>query len=146
MRGFIPFEVLLVGEAPGESEDVLGWPFVGPSGKLLDHILDNSVYTSYLIANTVVCTPPREDGKIRDPFQTEKETCSGHIRELISKFSPKMVIAIGLHAHRSLEWTKHIYIIRPAVLLRYPERKADIAVQQTINQISRAMKSTKQTR
>ena len=39
MRGSIPFNVLFVGEAPGESEDVLGFPFVGPAGKLLDHII-----------------------------------------------------------------------------------------------------------
>lgn len=42
-RGTIPCDVLFVGEAPGESEDVLGAPFVGPAGKLLDQIVRRGV-------------------------------------------------------------------------------------------------------
>lgn len=38
-RGDVPCDVLCVGEAPGESEDVIGQPFVGPAGKLLDRII-----------------------------------------------------------------------------------------------------------
>lgn len=39
-RGSLPADVLFLGEAPGESENVLGRPFVGPAGQLLDHIVE----------------------------------------------------------------------------------------------------------
>lgn len=38
-RGKIPCDVLFIGEAPGDSENVLGQPFIGPAGKLLDEII-----------------------------------------------------------------------------------------------------------
>ena len=58
-------EVMLIGEGPGEQEDLQGVPFVGPAGKLLDSMLEmigldrSKVY----IANMVKCRPPRN----RDP-------------------------------------------------------------------------------
>lgn len=42
-RGQVPCDVLLVGEAPGSSEDIVGRPFVGPAGKLLDEIIARAV-------------------------------------------------------------------------------------------------------
>ena len=41
-RGKIPADVLFVGEAPGESEDVLGSPFVGPAAQLLDSLIEQA--------------------------------------------------------------------------------------------------------
>lgn len=41
-KGKLPCDVIFVGEAPGESENVIGQPFVGPAGKLLDHIIANA--------------------------------------------------------------------------------------------------------
>lgn len=38
-RGSVPCDILFIGEAPGESEDCLGQPFVGPAGQLLDRIV-----------------------------------------------------------------------------------------------------------
>ena len=47
-RGTVPCKVLFVGEAPGESENVVGKPFVGPSGRLLDLIIKRSIECSTL--------------------------------------------------------------------------------------------------
>ena len=64
-------EVLLVGEAPGASEDQQGEPFVGAAGKLLDDMLAmiglrrQEIY----ITNSVKCRPPKN----RDPLNTEKD-------------------------------------------------------------------------
>ena len=64
-------EVMLIGEGPGEQEDLQGIPFVGPAGQLLDNMLrmidlDRSkVY----IANIVKCRPPRN----RDPRDEEQD-------------------------------------------------------------------------
>lgn len=43
LRGKVPCDVLFVGEAPGKSEDVLGKPFVGPAGQLLDRIVADAI-------------------------------------------------------------------------------------------------------
>jgi uracil-DNA glycosylase len=42
-RGRVPCDVLFIGEAPGASEDVLGLPFVGPAGHMLDYIIERSI-------------------------------------------------------------------------------------------------------
>ena len=50
--------LLLIGEAPGEVEDVLGVPFIGPSGNVLKHLFSYTTHPfSYLITNTVSCRP-----------------------------------------------------------------------------------------
>lgn len=58
-RGTVPAPVVFVGEAPGESEDVLGIPFVGPAGHLFDYILNEAITdrTRYAITNLVCCIP-----------------------------------------------------------------------------------------
>jgi uracil-DNA glycosylase len=43
-KGKLPCDVLFVGEAPGESEDVTGTPFIGPAGRLLDEMIANAGY------------------------------------------------------------------------------------------------------
>ena len=59
--GNVQAEVMLIGEGPGEQEDLKGIPFVGPAGKLLDDMLEmidldrQKVY----IANIVKCRPPQ---------------------------------------------------------------------------------------
>ena len=59
-------DIMLIGEAPGENEDLSGMPFVGRSGKLLDEFL-NSVgldrNENVYIANMLKCRPPKN----RDP-------------------------------------------------------------------------------
>lgn len=42
-RGSVPCDVLLIGEAPGESENVLGLPFIGPAGKLMDSVVRDAL-------------------------------------------------------------------------------------------------------
>ena len=64
-RGKVPCDVLFVGEAPGESEDTIGKPFVGPAGKLLDYIIGRALQGTELRAaftNLVCCIPRDDDG------------------------------------------------------------------------------------
>ena len=75
-------EVMLIGEGPGENEDLTGEPFVGRGGKLLDDMLSligldrkKNIY----IGNIVKCRPPKN----RDPLNTEQEACIGWLREQI---------------------------------------------------------------
>ena len=73
-------DIMLIGEGPGENEDLQGQPFVGRSGQLLDKFLasvdlsrDKNVY----IANMVKCRPPKN----RDPKPEEQDMCINWLRE-----------------------------------------------------------------
>ena len=77
-------DLMLVGEAPGEQEDLKGEPFVGRAGKLLDDILraiqkkrGQGVY----IANVLKCRPPNN----RDPLPSEVEKCEPYLVKQIEK-------------------------------------------------------------
>ena len=67
-------EVMMIGEGPGENEDLQGEPFVGRGGKLLDDMLeliDLDRKKNVYIANIVKCRPPQN----RDPLNTEQDAC-----------------------------------------------------------------------
>ncbi len=86
-------DVMLIGEGPGEQEDLRGEPFVGPAGKLLDDmlsIIDLSRENCY-IANIVKCRPPRN----RDPLETEQEACIGYLRNQVALIRPKIIVCLG---------------------------------------------------
>ena len=59
VRGYLPCQVLFIGEAPGSSEDLLGKPFIGPAGKLFDRILAESLPQGcrFALTNLVGCFP-----------------------------------------------------------------------------------------
>ena len=89
-------EVMLVGEGPGEREDLEGEPFVGKgkAGLLLDDMLKiigldrkSNVY----IANVVKCRPPGN----RDPLPQEQRACLPWLREQFRLIRPKIVLCLG---------------------------------------------------
>ncbi|BAA79385.2 uracil-DNA glycosylase [Aeropyrum pernix K1] len=92
--------VMVVGEAPGRMEDRLGRPFVGPAGKLLDSLLELAGLSrgEVYITNVVKCRPPGN----RDPREEEIEACLPYLVEQISLIRPRLVIAVGRHAGRTL--------------------------------------------
>ena len=93
-------EVMLIGEGPGEQEDLRGEPFVGPAGQLLDTMLElidldrSKVY----IANMVKCRPPRN----RDPQDSEQEACWTWLERQIALVDPKIIVCLGRIAAMSL--------------------------------------------
>ena len=94
-------DVMLVGEGPGEQEDLSGIPFVGPAGKLLDDmlsIIDLSREENCYIANIVKCRPPRN----RDPLETEQDACIGYLRTQTMLVKPKMIVCLGRIAAKRL--------------------------------------------
>ncbi|MDO4816003.1 MAG: uracil-DNA glycosylase [Bacillota bacterium] len=86
-------EVMLIGEGPGEQEDLQGIPFVGRAGKLLDDMLEmiDLDRTKVYIANIVKCRPPKN----RDPLPEEKDACRGWLKEQIKLVNPKIIICLG---------------------------------------------------
>jgi DNA polymerase len=100
---------LLVGEAPGEQEDVQGEPFVGAAGQLLDRMLaalgltraedgpqppERRVY----IANALKCRPPRN----RNPTAEEMAACAPHLQRQIELLQPRLILALGRFAVQAL--------------------------------------------
>lgn len=93
-------DLLFIGEAPGEQEDLQGEPFVGRAGKLLDKILAaiqlqrEQVY----IANILKCRPPGN----RSPHAEEIESCEPYLQQQIELIRPKLIICLGLVAAKTL--------------------------------------------
>ena len=91
--------VVLVGEAPGATEDEMGLPFVGRAGELLDQVLASAAGLSrgeVYIANVLKCRPPAN----RDPRPDEIEVCSPYLREQIRSIWPDVIMPMGNPATR----------------------------------------------
>lgn len=100
---------MVVGEAPGEQEDLSGEPFVGAAGQLLDRMLaalqltrgaegsagpERRVY----IANTLKCRPPRN----RNPAPEELARCEPFLQRQIELLQPRIILAMGRFAVQTL--------------------------------------------
>jgi uracil-DNA glycosylase len=85
--------VLLVGEAPGRSEDEGGLPFIGRSGQLLDEMLaEVGLDRSELaVCNTVKCRPPGN----RTPKRPELDTCRPWLDRQVDVIAPEVVVTLG---------------------------------------------------
>ena len=141
--GNVDAEVMLIGEAPGNQEDIEGKPFVGKSGQLLDKILEtiNINRTNCYISNIIPWRPPGN----RNPTAEEISMCLPFIKKHIELVNPKILLLVGSISSKSIlnknlgitklrgEW--HIYkdgdieipalpIFHPAYLLRRPNNKS----------------------
>ena len=93
-------DIMFVGEAPGADEDEQGVPFVGRAGQLLTKMIEamglrrDEVY----IANVLKCRPPGN----RNPEPDEIQTCQPFLFRQIASIEPKVVIALGAFAARTL--------------------------------------------
>jgi DNA polymerase len=98
---------MVVGEAPGENEDLQGEPFVGAAGQLLDRMLaalqlsraaDGPAERSVYIANTLKCRPPRN----RNPSPEEMLKCEPFLVRQIELLKPRIILAMGAFAVKAL--------------------------------------------
>jgi len=104
-------EVMVIGEAPGQHEDLQGEPFVGRAGQLLNNMVKaigldrESIY----IANILKCRPPRN----RDPELAEVQTCTPLLKQQIQLIQPKVILAVGrIAAHFLLNTDKTLGALR----------------------------------
>jgi len=91
-------KVMFIGEAPGEQEDLLGRPFVGRAGKILDSHLDGIGLPRHevFIANIVKHRPPGN----RDPKPDEIIACTPWLEQQIATIRPPLLVPLGRHATR----------------------------------------------
>jgi len=98
-------KIILIGEAPGENEDLQGIPFIGRAGKLLNEFLEKSGISrenDLYIINTVKCRPPKN----RVPSNTEKESCRKFLLSQIEIIDPKIILLCGATALKSFSTAK----------------------------------------
>ena len=97
---------MIVGEAPGEQEDLKGEPFVGAAGQLLDNMLralrltrdEAAAERQVYIANTLKCRPPRN----RNPEPQELQQCEPFLVRQIELIRPRIILAMGRFAVQAL--------------------------------------------
>jgi DNA polymerase len=135
---------MIVGEAPGEQEDLKGEPFVGAAGQLLDNMLravgrsrSGEGAKGAYIANVLKCRPPAN----RNPQPQEVAQCEPYLARQVALVKPKIIVAMGRFAVQSLLRTEEpigrlrgrvhryegvpvIVTYHPAYLLRTPADKA----------------------
>ena len=132
--------ILLIGEGPGEQEDLQGRAFVGPAGQLLDRMLAcisldrGQVY----IANVVKCRPPRN----RDPLPEEQAACLPYLRAQVRLIRPQVIVCLGRVAAQAVirpdfritrehgQWVERkgywlTATYHPSALLRDPSKERD---------------------
>lgn len=92
-------DILILGEAPGQSEDGVGRPFIGKSGDALRVILEDlGLLSRCYITNVVKCRPPAN----RTPKVKEVEACTRYWREELAAGKWKHIICLGLTALRAV--------------------------------------------
>lgn len=97
---------LIVGEAPGENEDLQGEPFVGQAGQLLDNILSamglsrqgREQSAGVFITNVLKCRPPGN----RNPKPDEVAQCLPYLERQVALLQPKIILAMGRFAVQAL--------------------------------------------
>lgn len=96
-RGAVRAPLVLIGEGPGADEDAQGLPFVGRSGKLLNHLLIAHGFSEsdYHICNIVKCRPPGN----RKPTREEAEACAPLLAEQLERVGPKVALLLGATAY-----------------------------------------------
>jgi uracil-DNA glycosylase family 4 len=95
-EGKLDTSAMLIGEAPGNREDIEGRPFVGRAGKLLDKLLEgiNLNREEVYISNVVKHRPPGN----RNPKVDEIEACTPYLDRQIQIIRPEIIVTLGRHS------------------------------------------------
>ena len=143
-RGNPAAKVMIIGEAPGQNEDIQGKAFVGRAGQLLDQLMKDVGFDTNqdsLIVNIVKCRPPEN----RAPLPKEAETCFPFLTKQIEMVKPKFILLLGAVALKHMlpekkefsmesqvgKFFKHpkypgadlMVLYHPAFILRDPRKK-----------------------
>ncbi len=133
--------LMLIGEGPGQDEDIQGRPFVGKAGQLLDKILEAAGIqrSQVYIGNVVKCRPPGN----RLPNPDEVKECRKYLERQIKLIRPSIIVCLGSMASQTVidpnakitrirgRWLirqgiKIMPTYHPAALLRNPSYKRPV--------------------
>lgn len=138
--------LMLVGEQPGDKEDLAGHPFVGPAGQMLDRALEEAGIdrAKVYITNAVKHFKFVPRGKIRlhqKPGTAEIRACRPWYERELAAIRPELVVALGATAAQSVlgkitpinknrgkliehDGTRVLVTVHPSYLLRLPDEEA----------------------
>lgn len=150
-------QLMFIGEAPGQAEDIQGKPFVGKAGALLNKMITAAGWTrqSIYIANTIKCRPPEN----RDPTIAEIGQCAYWLQREIELIKPKVIVCLGSPAAKTIiepkfkitenhgKWyeindMKCMAIYHPAYLLRRNDQALNNAVWKDLQLVMSELSST----
>lgn len=161
-RGVVPASIAIIGEAPGTSEDSEGMPFCGPSGYILNQILDRAIPSNifYAMTNLICCIPVDESGnKTEEPGDDHIVACSDRLEEFLRVCDEgnklRFIVTVGNHARdwidqkaRNTKAKPHIILPRripsvhiphPSWMLRRPIAQRSLDVQSAVVTIQNAI-------
>ncbi len=102
-------KLLLVGEQPGNSEDLEGAPFVGPAGQLLDRVLVEAgidrgeVYVTNVVKHFKWRRAPSGKRRIHDkPNSAQVEACRPWLEAEVARIAPRLIVCLGATAAQAL--------------------------------------------
>ena len=106
-EGPAPARLMMVGEQPGDREDLAGRPFVGAAGRMLDRMLDEAglAREEIYLTNAVKHFKFEQRGKRRihkKPSVTEVQACFPWLEVELARVRPEMVVCLGATAVRAL--------------------------------------------
>ena len=139
--------IMLVGEQPGDKEDLAGKPFVGPAGQMLDRALEEAGIdrSTVYVTNAVKHFKFVPRGKIRlhqKPNTPEIKACRQWYERELAAIKPDLVVAMGATAAQSVfgkitpinknrgrlidldDGTRALVTVHPSYLLRLPDAEA----------------------
>ena len=164
--------IMLLGEQPGDQEDIAGKPFVGPAGRLLDRALEDAGLdrTQLYVTNAVKHFKFEPRGKRRlhkTPGQLEVAACHKWLESELATVQPELIVALGATAVRSIfgrpmpvlqnrgrifpirnEATNYeadvLVTVHPSSLLRLPDEEKDAAYRQFVADLKLASPAPRQ--
>ncbi|MDR0927195.1 MAG: uracil-DNA glycosylase [Ignavibacteria bacterium] len=88
-------DIMVIGEAPGATEDEQGRPFVGRAGNLVTEVLESVNFTreEVYISNVCKCRPPENNLN-----QSAVDACEAYLQKEIAIIKPKIILALGVRA------------------------------------------------
>jgi uracil-DNA glycosylase len=143
-EGVVDAPIMLVGEQPGDQEDIAGKPFVGPAGKLLDQCLAEAgierkqTYVTNIVKHFK--WEPRGKRRIHEkPNLTEITACKPWLEREIEAVQPKIIVALGATAAQGLLGSSFRVTKQRGIVLRvegYPPILATVHPSSLLRQIT----------
>jgi uracil-DNA glycosylase family 4 len=131
-------DLMFVGEGPGAAENVLGEPFIGPSGRLLRRAVQEARLgaMSRVFTNLLSCRATDNGQKDRSPRPEEVQACAPRLAELIEIWQPRIVVALGREAQCYLpelqsqwlhgDFCEVVPALHPAAVLRMGGERSSV--------------------
>jgi DNA polymerase len=161
-EGPVPAELMLVGEQPGDREDLDGEPFVGPAGRILDEALEEAGLDRERVYLTNVVKhfkwKPRGKRRIHQrPNREEVEACHPWFEIEVARVEPRLILLLGATAAQavlgsSFRVTKHrgdlipselaefvMATVHPSSVLRAPDDRRRQAFEDFAADVARAV-------